>query len=137
MYYNIYNAFEPNRPSIIDLIVKRAEWDVLQKSLDKCHVLCFQCEPIVDDLLLQLNYEEEKHKLRICGAAGAKSPRVGSVNPHSYSQPLESNTTYCEGLPEQSPPDNYTEQWTFYRDDYNEKMEEIIQSLSGLYANTL
>lgn len=31
MYYNSYNVFEPIRPSIIDLINERAEWDVLQK----------------------------------------------------------------------------------------------------------
>lgn len=99
MFYNKYNVFEPYRPSIIDLINKRADWDVLQKNLDKCHVICFQCEPILDDLSLQMNYEEEKRNLR--------------------------NLTG----------ESYEEQWTLCRDDFNEKMEEIIQSLSGIYAN--
>lgn len=100
MYYKHYNIFEPNHPSIVDLINKRAEWDILQKSLDKCHVICSSCENIVDSLLLQMNYEQEKRKLS------------------------------------ETPPEDNTEQWTLYRDDFNEKMEEIIQSLSGLYTNS-
>lgn len=99
MYYNSYNVFEPIRPSIIDLINERAEWDVLQKKIDKCHVICYHCEPIVDDLLLQLDYEQEKRKIR--------------------------NLTV----------ESYEEQVTLCRDDFNEKMEEIIQSLSGIYEN--
>ena len=102
MFYNKYNVFEPYRPSIIDLIAKRADWDVFQKNLDICHVICFQCEPIVDDLLLQMNYEQEKRNLR------------NLLNPTRES---------------------YEEQWTLCKDDFNEKMEEIIQSLSGIYAN--
>lgn len=69
------------------------------KKIDKCHVICYHCEPIVDDLLLQLDYEQEKRKIR--------------------------NLTV----------ESYEEQVTLCRDDFNEKMEEIIQSLSGIYEN--
>ena len=152
MYYKHYNIFEPNHPSIVDLINKRAEWDILQKSLDKCHVICSSCENIVDSLLLHLDYDQEKHKLYETlptpSSSSDKCKARRALHTYSYSAFATQMAEYseffvsassnaCATLPLlETPPEDNTEQWILYRDDFNEKMEEIIQSLSGLYENT-
>ena len=90
---------------ISDLVNQPAEWDVIQFNLDKSRGFCNDCELVLDDILLKLNYERVKWNIEKQLADGI----IDSENAES--------------------------QMAFFTEDYETKMNEIVGGLSEIFTN--
>lgn len=104
-FYNNENMFDKKRSSIADLVNQRAEWDVIQFNLDKSRGVCNDCELVLNDILLKLNYVKVKWNIEKQLADGI----IDSENAES--------------------------QMAFFTEDYETKMKEIVGGLSEIFTN--
>lgn len=103
--YSNENVFNPLRLRITDLVDKQADWNIIQKYLDECHVFCLECDLIVNRLLTtELKYGWINYK----------------IDKQFVEDKIDSDT--------------YDEKMEFYKSDYEIKKKEIIDGLSQLFV---